>query len=827
MTPEKALATYYVGPYMRSAKAQVLIDAEVGKGCDGNILPNPVALEPVFRPITMTKDLMALKERPWWIFESPPEQQELLRYRVWLSPDQPFNWNCLELFIKQLSLVSHRMGLEITGNQERFSITLLCHRNDVPLVTTAFMSKLKFCRLSVAAEKLIFDAEPRLWENISFYDYFPPPPYSHLPTRPDELHTTPYEALITAIANIPPPAVGIYQVLFQPVSAANNWHRNIEILTDLEYMVKLLSNAGHAQNYAQQAPSGALGQMAGDVETKAHNDKPFYTAAFRIAVVGANGDGQNYLKSLSVFSSLFQHGGRPLNFVTQAQYNSVLSPEQIRQMFLLGLTYRPGFLVNSVELTGLVHFPDASIAEQLDTDIDKVETLTIITGSKLSEGTPIGKTNVAGQERIICISDRLRMRQIHLIGSMGMGKSELIKNMAMHDIIKGDGVAIIDPHGDMVKELLCLLPEEVISRVIHFDPGNPNWIPMWNPMQKIPGQDIGRIADDLIGVLKSFVTGWGDRMEHLLRQAIFGLLHLQGSTLRDVYDILRNSDESKTIRRLVLDAVQNDVARQFWKEDINKYKPDELGPPKHKLSKLLLSDTAASLMLSQPQSAFNFRRIMDDGMIFLADLSSNLGTEVKQVIGGFIVAIMYITALSRSDMPREKRRPFHIFIDEAPKFVTDTLEEIIAETRKFGVSLTLAHQFLRQFDIKKVDALGTVGTTIVFNVDSKDAGHLSKNFKKKAEVNDFIDLEQGEAIVRCGTEIVKVKTLEPLKEPEKNFKDRIIAESRKKYCMPAAEVRRIINRRRERANKPFESLAPTMGDCKSTFLPGELDHDEF
>ncbi|MHC4463388.1 MAG: hypothetical protein ACYS30_18425, partial [Planctomycetota bacterium] len=389
MTPEKALATYYAGPYMRSAKAQALIDAEVCKGCDGNILPNPVALEPVFHPIAVPKDILALKERPWWIFESPPQQQELVRYRVWLSPDQPFSWNCLELFIKQLSLASHRVGLEITGNQERFFITLLCHHNDVPTVTMAFLSKLKFCRLSVLSNKLIFDDEPQVWESAIFCDYFPPPPYSHLLTRPNELHTTPYEVLITAMAHIPPPGVGIYQALFQPVSARNNWHRNIEILTDLEYMVKLLSNAGHAQNYAQQAPSGALGQMAGDVETKAHNDKPFYTVAFRIAVVGADDNRQNYLQSLRVFSSLFQHGGRPLNYITEVQYNSVLSPEQIRQMFLLGLTYRPGFLVNSAELTGLVHFPDASIADQLQTDIDQVETLTVLVNNRLSEGTPM------------------------------------------------------------------------------------------------------------------------------------------------------------------------------------------------------------------------------------------------------------------------------------------------------------------------------------------------------------------------------------------------------------------------------------------------------
>ena len=760
------------------------------------------------------------------MLESPPDEQEILRYKVWLSPDQPFSWDCLELFIKQLSLVSHRVGLEITGNRKRLSITLLCHRNDVPFVTTAFLSKLKYCRLSPATDGSVFHAEPEVWEGVNFCDCFPPPPYYHLLTRPDELHSTPYEALVTAIANIPAAAVGIYQALFQPVSAAHNWHRNIEILTDLEYMVKLQSNPGLAQQYVREAPSGALGQMAGDVETKAHNDKPFYTAAFRIAVAGADDDGQSYLQSLRVFSSLFQHGGRPLNFVTQVQYSSVLSPEQIRQMFLLGLTYRPGFLVNSAELTALVHLPDASIAELLDTDVDKVETLTIITGSKLSEGTPIGTSVVAGQESTVCISDALRLCHTHLIGRPRRGKSTLMENMTMDDIGKGHGVAVLDPHHDMVERLLSRIPEEAIDRVIYFNPSDSDWIPLWNPMQKIPGQDVGRITADLIGVFKSFVTGWGDRMEHLLRQSILGLLHLQGTSLRDIYDILCNSDESKELRKLVLEVVQDDMARRFWKGDIGEYRPDELGPPKNKLSKLLLSNTTVSLMLSQSRSTFNFRRMMDDGMIFLADLSPKLGTEVQQVIGGFMVALMYIAALSRSDMPMEKRRPFHMYLDEAPKFVTDTLEDIIAEAPKHGVSLTIAHQFLRQFDTKKIDALGTIGTAVVFNVDSRDAGYLSKDFKKKAEVNDFIDLERGEAIVRCGTEIVKVKTLGPLKEPEKNFKDRIIAESRKKYCMPAPEVRRMISRRKERANKPFEPLAPVVDDPKNTFLPGELDYEE-
>jgi hypothetical protein len=316
-------------------------------------------------------------------------------------------------------------------------------------------------------------------------------------------------------------------------------------------------------------------------------------------------------------------------------------------------------------------------------------------------------------------------------------------------------------------------------------------------------------------------------MENLFRQSMLGLFSLQGTCLRDVYEILCNSDYSKEIRKLVLESAEDDVVHQFFKEEINGYRPDELGPPKNKLSKLLLSHTTVSLMLSQPYSTFNFRRIMDDGMILIADLSPRLGKEGAQTIGGLMVALMYITAMSRSDLPREKRRPFHLYLDEAPKLVTDTFEEIIAEAPKHRMSLILAHQFLRQFDAKKIDALGSIGTTIVFNVDSRDASYLTKDFKNKVKIDDFISLKRGEAIVRCGTEVVKVKTPGPWQIPEKNFKDRIINESRRKYYVPAPEVRRIIEQRHERANKPFAPLGVVADDRKKTFLPGEFKYDEF
>jgi hypothetical protein len=809
MTVGEALVTH-AGPYMLAAKAKAIVEAEVSKGCLATVLSNPVALEPSYAPITVPKDVMALADRPCWICENPPAEESIARFRVWISPDQPFNWNCFELFLRQLCLVSNRVGLEICGNQKRIAVSLICHKEDIPVVTTAFCGKLKFCKLSKLDSAPFFDIEHDVWEGIRFYDYFPAPPYSHLLTRPNELIDCPYDCLVAAMANIPAPAIGIYQVLFQPVDAAHNWHRNIEILMDLEYIVKLVANVGHFQRYAQQAPSGDLRQMAGMVETKAHNDKPFYAAAVRVAVLGTENFTDEYMQSISVFSSLFQHGGMHLQAITEADYKAVLSTEQIQHMFQLGLTYRPGFLVNSAELTGLAHMPPANIVEHLETSIDTLDTLSL-TSNNLSEGTRIGTCHIATEEKPVCIPRNIRMRHTHLIGRPGTGKSTLEEHMIIDDIKNGDGVAVLDPHGDLSERLLALIPEEYIDKVIYFDPSDPYWVPIWNPMQKVPGQDIGRMTDDLVGVLKSFVSGWGDRLEHILRHCIFALLHLSGSTLFDIAHLLRSdSRESEVTRKLIMDVLQNQEARKFWEHDFMRYRPDEFTPPKHKLSKMLVGGTV-SLMLSQPDSSFNFRRIMDDGMIFIADLSK-LGYEVREVLGGFILAIMHITALSRSDTPIEKRRPFQIYLDEAHRFVTDSLEDIIAETRKYAVGMTFAHQYMRQFGPTKIDALGSVGTTIVFNVDAKDAAYLAKDFNDQVKPDDIVNLEIWQAIIRCGTDIAKFTTLPPLKIPEKNFKDRIIANSREKYYMPVPQVHQTTEKANKASGKLSNSIAAPVDD---------------
>jgi hypothetical protein len=408
-----------------------------------------------------------------------------------------------------------------------------------------------------------------------------------------------------------------------------------------------------------------------------------------------------------------------------------------------------------------------------------------------------------------------------------MGKSTTQEHMILKDIEQGHGVAVLDPHGDMVERLLCLIPECQVHRCIYFNPGQPDWVPIWNPLKRIPGQDLGRTADDLVQAIQSFVAshGWGDRLEHLLRNIIYSLCHLERGTFLDISNLLRNkSEESKVLRREILKVVDNEVVLQFWRHDYEKYGKDDFGPPRNKLSKLLVSNTV-SLMLSQPESLFNFREIMEKGRILLVDLSS-IGSKVRGILGCFILSLLHLTAISRSRIPIQQRKQFHIHCDEAHRFTTDSLEDLIAETRKYGVSLSLAHQFMSQFGKRKTDAFSSVGSTIIFNVDSRDANYLIKDLQKKVKVEDIVSLQVGEAIARIGTEIVRFKTNPPLPVPRKNFREQIIEESHRRYYKPAHEVQKWIRRRGDRWSKPFSSLI-----CCSTkndrYDSEEFVYDEF
>jgi hypothetical protein len=807
MSVEKSLVLR-TQPYFLAAKAQGLIQKEAAKGCSPEIYPFPVCLEPPFSQIVQGNVTAGEQPEALSCTESPVDENGLVRLRVWLSPDQPFTWIRSELFLKGLKNLNHRAGLEIHGNREDIEINFILSSHDQPQFTTAFKSQFNQCELTLKPSDHLTQFTTEDWQKAQFLDFYPLPPYSHLFTQPDELKLSPFEVIFASLSAIEPPAIGFCQLLFQGTDPNHNWHQNINILTDFEYAIKLMSGFPMSPKYPFQSPSGELKGMAQENERKAHNDKPIFTAAMRLGVIGSDHQNYSLLQGLSIFANIFEHGGRPLQSLTQDDYLQILSPDSIKEMFEKGHCHRPGFILNSSELSGMVHLPPAEVLKVYKSKNSLLETLPV-KNKELLEGTPIGTSNYAGTEQKVCIPALIRSRSTHLIARHGMGKSTVAEHMVMSDIETGAGVAVLDPHGDLVKRLLQLIPEKHADKTIFLFPGDQEWVPLWNPIHVLPNQDISRTADNIVAAIKDIVQGWGDRLENLLRHAIYALLRVPGTSLLDVSQLLRKgSKESNRLIKEIEKVTDNETSRIFWQYDFPKYSAQDLSPPQHKLSKLLMAGTVA-LMLSQPENRINFREIMDTGQILLVDLSG-LGSDIRELLGSFILSLLHITAISRTDIHIDQRKQFHIYCDEAHRFLTSCLEDLIVETRKFGVSLTLAHQYLRQFDQAMVDAILSAGSSIIFNVDMNDARYLVKDLRGQVKPEDLTAFEVGEAVTRIGTDIVKIKTNLPLPIPAVNYQEKIIAESHKKFYKPVSEIKAELANRgvyRKELSEAYESTS--------------------
>lgn len=255
---------------------------------------------------------------------------------------------------------------------------------------------------------------------------------------------------------------------------------------------------------------------------------------------------------LAVFANLFQHGGRPLAYLTEADYG-FLTDTQLAQLFRCAVTYRAGFLANSAELSGLVHVPPASLVERHSLPLEVLDDL-VLADDALTEGVCVGTYRRASKCREVRIPADLLRLGVHIIGGMGCGKSCLLCDEVVSKATDGEGVAVLDPHGDLARQVLGLLPDEVIERTVYFHPADPEWVPLWNPLRPVPGLHAGRVAGELVTAFKSFTEGWGDRLAHLLRHAFFALQHRPGSTFLDVAKLLREKSPASAASQVELGA---------------------------------------------------------------------------------------------------------------------------------------------------------------------------------------------------------------------------------------------------------------------------------
>jgi hypothetical protein len=324
-----------------------------------------------------------------------------------------------------------------------------------------------------------------------------------------------------------------------------------------------------------------------------------------------------------------------------------------------------------------------------------------------------------------------RRRHLYVVGKSGSGKSCLMQLLVRNDMERGLGCAVIDPHGDLIDDIMKLVPKHRVQDVVVFDPSDVNFPASFNPMDPVRPELRVRVALSFLDAFKRVFGGdWCQKMDHVLRYAMLGLLAVPGSNILSLRRML--SDEQ--FRGEVVRRASDESVKRFWLRDFMARRQEfEEGPMSRLLNRLdeLLASENIRNILGQSQNAFNFRSFMDSRKIVLIKISKGvLGSENATLLGTLIIWKIYEAAMSRADMPAEDRKDFFLYVDEFQNFATESFTEILSESRKYNLSLTFANQYLGQLpgNIRKT-VFGNVANILSFRVGSDDAGIVSPEFK--------------------------------------------------------------------------------------------------
>jgi len=364
--------------------------------------------------------------------------------------------------------------------------------------------------------------------------------------------------------------------------------------------------------------------------------------------------------------------------------------------------------------------------------------------------TYLGLVDFRNDHRRFGIRQQDRRSHMHIIGKTGTGKSTLLATMIRQDMQNGQGLALVDPHGDLVEKVLTFTPENRRKDLIYFNVPDPNLRIGFNPLHAIPKAECALAAADLLDVFKKiWAESWGPRLEHILRNVLLALLDQGEASLADVNRLLGERE----YRREVVLHLPNKEVREFWLREYENYperlRAEAISPIQNKIGAFLANPLLARIITSR-DNVIDLQAVMNDGKILLVNLSKGrVGEDTAALLGALLVSRLGRTALHRASIPENQRRDFHLYLDEFQTFSTNSLCQMLSELRKYRLNLVLAHQFLGQLgETLQQAVMGNVGTLIAFRVGANDAEALEAEFRPVFSEPDLINLPNYRACIR-------------------------------------------------------------------------------
>lgn len=352
--------------------------------------------------------------------------------------------------------------------------------------------------------------------------------------------------------------------------------------------------------------------------------------------------------------------------------------------------------------------------------------------------TYFAKTDFRNKEIPFGIKQADRLLHTYIVGKTGTGKSTMIKTMFMQDVEAGRGACLIDPHGDLVEEIIASIPNHRRADVIYFDVPSAGMRLRYNPFKRVSFDKRSLVASSILDVFKKLWSdAWGVKLEHILRYAILTLLDQRSATIADIPRLLLDRE----FRREVVNSLENEGAKDFWKREFPSYMRFDLLPVLNKVGGMLAHPIIRKVLVDNEEEV-SLRKSMDEGKLVLVNLSKgHLGSDVAQLLGALLISSINSAAFSRVDQDEDSRVPFMLYVDEFHNFTTQSLAGMFSELRKFKVGLVLANQYLNQMsdDLRRA-IIGNIGTLISFRVGTEDATVLAREMHPIFSFEDFIGL---------------------------------------------------------------------------------------
>ena len=745
---------------------------EMSAGRGGSLQPYPVSQEPLFTPFDPLKpknDKAKIPIAP----RTAASTSELTFLRLRPSEEDRYSVELAEQLLRSLSL-AHPVAFELLGVAGDVHIQVAAASRDANAVANQLEAHYQECEVFASAD-VISDAELPL-RCARGYGLS----RSHVLPLGESKRTEPYTALVGLLGGLGPGDIALFQVVFVPVR--NDWRGNI-----MRVARDPFDPAKSAFYDAPQLPKRAEAKVA----------KPLFAVSVRTAA-----SSKDLLDRLErSFISQFQGEENGLE--------SMPEPYPVEAM-MSRTTHASGMILNVAELATLTHVPNPDdVPEALETAEPGAPPPELSTRDIL---VPLGWNRYRGVGTPVGISGVQLSRHMAIFGGTGYGKTNLMQIAFEKHIEQGGGLATLDFKGDFSQGLIDRIPEHRVKDVVLFDPTDPEFAPALNVLEGSSGlSNEGLTAELMVGLKRLFrgSSEFGPRMEWILRNAVRTLLASEGEkTLYDIPHFL----EDAPYRDSVLSTVGDRGLREFWQR--RKLSPTVIDPVLNRLSSFLDRPTIRDIV-AQP-NRIDFRKIMREKKIFIANLEKGILQDAAFVLGSFILSRLQLAALARRP---DERSLFPIICDEFHNLAghgmaTESIETFLSEARSYLVPLVVSTQYVGRLNKDVITAIfGNVGTLVCMHLGQIDAQAMQRELGEFS-AEDLLDLGIGEAIVRVGSARDAFNVTIPLAQQRVSYREAITRLSRESYCRPKSEVEAMLR------------LAPEESVSESRGLDADTTPDE-